>query len=181
MPSTTRARTSGRSQTRSGRSQKSSNNSRRTRRSAPSSTARSARSNGKVNGASKTGSAARRSSGGSRSRRSSNGAVQTATKGAGGVAHSVGEAGKTVTKFVALPAASAAVSAAAGIVGGIVLGRYGIKRPRKKVLGIPMPGSRNGLDNLAKQVGEAGKQFGKLATEVRTTREKAGEIGKALS
>jgi hypothetical protein len=111
----------------------------------------------------------------------SQGAAQTVANGAGGVAHSVGEAGKTAVKFVAMPMASAAVGAAAGMVGGIVLERYGIKRPRKKVLGIPMPGSRNGLDNLAKHVGEAGKQFGKLAGEVRTTREKAGEIGKALS
>jgi Na+/glutamate symporter len=106
--------------------------------------------------------------------------MQTVAQGASGVASSVGEADKTAAKFVALPMASAAAGAAAGIVGGVVLERYGIKRPRKKVLGIPMPGRRNGLDGLTKQVGEAGKQFGKLASEVRTTREKAGEVGKAL-
>ena len=97
------------------------------------------------------------------------------------MAHSVGEAGKTAAKFVVLPMASAAVGAAAGIVGGIVLERNGIKRRRKKVLGVRLPGSRNGLDGLANQVGKAGKQFGKLAYEVRTTREKASEVGRALS
>jgi hypothetical protein len=75
--------------------------------------------------------------------------------------------------------ASAALGAAAGIIGGVALGR-GVKR-RKRILGVPLPGTRNGLDGLAKQVGEAGKQFGKLAAEVRTTRQKAEEVGKALS
>ena len=177
MAATTRARTSS-----SRRSQRSSaQSSRRTARSSRSSAARSARADGRVNGASRTRTTAPRRSGSGRRQRSSNGAVQTVAQTAGGVAHSVGEAGKTAVKFVALPMASAAVGAAAGMVGGVVLERRGIKRPRKKVLGVRMPGSRNGLDNLAKQVGEAGKQFGKLATEVRTTREKAGEIGKALS
>ena len=178
MASTTRARTSRRSQ-KSSRSPSS-----RATRSPQSRATRSARSNGRVNGASRTRSAAQRSqrrSSSSRRQRSSNGAMQTVAQGASGVAHSVGEAGKTAAKFVALPMASAAVGAAAGMVGGIVLERRGIKRPRKKVLGVPMPGSRNGLDGLAKEVGKAGKQFGKLATEVRTTREKASEVGKALS
>jgi len=59
--------------------------------------------------------------------------------------------------------------------GGVVLGR-GLKRQRK-VLGIPVP-KTNGL---SKQIGEAGKQLGKLANEVRATREKAEEVGKAIS
>jgi len=72
----------------------------------------------------------------------------------------------------ALPVGSAAV----GIIGGVVLGRHGLKR-RRKVLGIPMPRT----NGLSKQIGEAGKQLGKLASEVRTTREKAEEVGKAIS
>jgi hypothetical protein len=73
-----------------------------------------------------------------------------------------------------MPVASAAV----GVIGGVVLGRRGLKRQRK-ILGIPLP--RNGFDGLTRQIGEAGKQFGKLADEVRTTRKKAEEVGKAIS
>jgi hypothetical protein len=67
-------------------------------------------------------------------------------------------------------------TAAAGILGGVVLGRHGLKR-RRKVLGIPVPHT----NGLSKQIGEAGKQLGKLASEVRATREKAEEVGKAIS
>jgi hypothetical protein len=67
-------------------------------------------------------------------------------------------------------------TAAAGILGGVVLGRHGLKR-RRKVLGIPIPHT----NGLSKQIGEAGKQLGKLASEVRATREKAEEVGKAIS
>jgi hypothetical protein len=62
-----------------------------------------------------------------------------------------------------------------GVLGGVVLGR-GLKR-RRKVLGIPLPRT----NGLSKQIGEAGKQFGKLASEVRATRQKAEEVGKAIS
>jgi hypothetical protein len=75
-----------------------------------------------------------------------------------------------------MPVASVAV----GVIGGVMLDRRGLRR-RRKVLGIPLPSSRNGFDGLTKQIGEAGKQFGKLASEVRTTREKAEEVGKAIS
>ena len=61
-------------------------------------------------------------------------------------------------------------------------------RKPKKVLGIPVPGTGNGLHDVAKQVGKAGKQFkkaskqvGELTDEVRAAREKAEEIGKAIS
>jgi hypothetical protein len=84
------------------------------------------------------------------------------------------EAGKSTPVF-ALPVASAA----AGLIGGVMLER-GLKR-RRKVLGISLPRSRDGLVGLTKQIGEAGKQFGRLASEVRTTRKKAEEIGKAIS
>jgi hypothetical protein len=76
---------------------------------------------------------------------------------------------------------------AAGLIGGAVLGTRFAKKP-KKVLGIPVPGTGGGIDGLAKQVGKAGKQFkkaskqvGDLTDEVRAAREKAEQIGKAIS
>jgi len=87
--------------------------------------------------------------------------------GGGGVAGTI--------KNLAVPA----VTAAAGIVGGVVLERRH-KRPRK-VLGVPIPGTGSGMNGLTKEVRKAGKQFGKLASEVQTTRKKAEDIGNALS
>jgi len=79
-----------------------------------------------------------------------------------------------------------AVTGAAGIAGGILLGRVALQRNRK-VLGIQMP-SKVDLGSFSQQIGEAGKQFGKLAGEVRNVagevraaREKAEQIGKILS
>jgi hypothetical protein len=80
----------------------------------------------------------------------------------------------SAAKNVVLPAVTAALGAAAGV---LVERRH--RRPRK-VLGIPLPGSRNGGD-LAKEIRRAGEQFGHLASEVRTTRKKAEDIGKAMS
>ena len=54
--------------------------------------------------------------------------------------------------------------------------------------GIHVPGTGGGIDGLAKQVGKAGKQFkkaskqvGQLTDEVRAAREKAEQVGKAIS
>jgi hypothetical protein len=76
---------------------------------------------------------------------------------------------------------------AVGLIGGAVIGTRLGKKP-KRVLGIPVPGTGGGLDGLAKQVGKAGKQFmkagkqvGELTDEVRAAREKAEEVGKAIS
>ena len=72
-------------------------------------------------------------------------------------------------------------TAMAGAAVGMALGQRQAKRP-KKVLGISIPGTGGGgTDGLAKNVGEASKQLARLADEVRTTRKKAEEIGKALS
>ena len=71
-------------------------------------------------------------------------------------------------------------SAAAGVAGGVVLGRTALQRNRK-VLGIPVPGMKVDLSDMSKQIGEAGRQFGKLASEVRAAREKAEKISKAIS
>jgi hypothetical protein len=78
---------------------------------------------------------------------------------------------------VGVPVATATIGVAAGALGGMAVAR----RRRVKVLGIPLPGTRNGLTGISKEIGKAGKQLGKLASEVRATREKAGEVGKALS
>jgi hypothetical protein len=85
----------------------------------------------------------------------------------------------SAAKEVVVPVATAVAGAAAGVVGGVVLGRRA-RKPRK-VLGIPIPGTRDGLGGVAKEIRKAGKQFGSLAGEVQTTRKKAEDVGKALS
>jgi hypothetical protein len=85
-----------------------------------------------------------------------------------------------VVKHVAASVATGTIGAAAGIAGGILIGRTVGKRPPRKVLGVKVPGQQHGLSDVASGISEAGKQFGKLAGEVRTAREKAEEIGKAL-
>ena len=78
-------------------------------------------------------------------------------------------------------------SGTVGLIGGAVLGKHLVRKPRK-VLGIHVPGTGAGIDGLAKQVGKAGKQFknagkqvGQLTDEVRAARQKAEEVGKAIS
>ncbi|MGH2859166.1 MAG: hypothetical protein ACRDMJ_16955 [Solirubrobacteraceae bacterium] len=78
------------------------------------------------------------------------------------------------------------VTGAAGVAGGVLLGRTALQRHRR-VLGIPMP-DKIDLHGVTQQLGEAGRQFGKLAGEVRTmagevraARQKAEQIGKILS
>jgi len=92
-------------------------------------------------------------------------------------ASAIGDAGKSVTKSAVFPVASAMAGAAAALA---LAQRRGSRR--KKVLGISIPGTgTGGVDALAKNLGEAGKQLARLADEVRTGRKKAEEIGKALS
>ena len=78
-------------------------------------------------------------------------------------------------------------TAAAGLVGGVVLGTRLNNKP-KKVLGMPIPGTGAGLSGVAKQVKKAGKnakkagkQIGELTEEVRAARKKAEDVGKAIS
>jgi hypothetical protein len=79
------------------------------------------------------------------------------------------------------------VTAAAGLAGGVVLGTRLNRKPRK-VLGMPVPGTGRGLDGVAKQVKKTGKQIGKtgkqiadFTDEVRAARQKAEDVGKAIS
>ena len=78
-------------------------------------------------------------------------------------------------------------TAAAGLVGGVVLGTRLGGKP-KRILGVKVPGTGGGLDGVAKQVKKAGKQLGKtskqvaeLTDEVRAARKKAEDVGKAIS
>ena len=70
------------------------------------------------------------------------------------------------------------LTGAIGVAGGVLLGRNAIQRQRK-VLGVPVP-TKVDMSGLSSTIGEAGRQFGKLAGEVRSVREKAEQIGKIL-
>jgi hypothetical protein len=72
-------------------------------------------------------------------------------------------------------------AAAAGAIGGIVLGARVLRPRRRKVLGIPIPRDGIGLKPLAHEVRKAGKQIGRMADEVGKARAQAEKIGKALS
>lgn len=72
-----------------------------------------------------------------------------------------------------------ALSAAIGVAGGVLLGRSTAQRGRK-VLGVPVP-TKVDLGGVGQQIGDAGRQFGKLAGEVKTVREKAEQIGRILT
>lgn len=71
------------------------------------------------------------------------------------------------------------LTAAIGVAGGVALGRSTARRERK-VLGIPVP-EKIDLGGIGQQIGDAGRQFGKLASEVRTVREKAEQVGRILT
>jgi hypothetical protein len=77
---------------------------------------------------------------------------------------------------VALPAATAVVGAA----GGVLLGRTALQRDRK-ILGVRVPGIKIDLADVSKQIGEAGRQFGRLAREVQSAREKAEKVSRAIT
>ncbi len=72
------------------------------------------------------------------------------------------------------------LTGAIGVAGGVLLGRTALQRQRK-ILGIPLPSKVDfDLAGIGHQIGEAGRQFGKLAGEVRTVRERAEQVGRAL-
>jgi hypothetical protein len=76
-----------------------------------------------------------------------------------------------------------AVTGAIGVAGGVLLGRSARQR-RRKILGIPIPaggGIKVDLSDIGKNVGAAGRQFGKLAREVQTARETAEKVSRAIS
>lgn len=72
-------------------------------------------------------------------------------------------------------------AAAAGAIGGIVLGARVLRPRTRKVLGVPIPRDGIGLKPLAKEVRKAGKQIERMADEVGKARAQAEKVGRALS
>jgi hypothetical protein len=79
----------------------------------------------------------------------------------------------------AAAAASSVVAGAAGMLGGIVLGRTKLMR-RRKVFGVRLPIHADAVEQLADSIRDAGRQFGKLSGEVRSARRTAERFRKAL-
>lgn len=127
-----------------------------------------------------------RSRAGSRSRGASDGgpsqtgARERATETISSAASSVRDTATGAGHKVGVPVATGTLGAAAGVAGGMLLGRTIAKRP-KKVLGITVPHPQADFSDVVRSINAAGKQFGSLASEVRTARKKAEEIGKALT
>jgi hypothetical protein len=72
-------------------------------------------------------------------------------------------------------------AAAAGAIGGIVLGARVLRPRTRRVLGIPIPRDGIGLKPLAKEVRKASRQIERMADEVGKARAQAEKVGKALS
>jgi hypothetical protein len=70
-------------------------------------------------------------------------------------------------------------AAAAGLVGGMVIGKR-VLGPRRTVLGIPVRKGL-GLEPMAKEVGKAGRQIARLTEELAQARKQAKKVGDALS
>jgi hypothetical protein len=70
------------------------------------------------------------------------------------------------------------LGATVGVAGGILLGRN--RNRSRKVLGIDVP-NKIDFSGVSQQIGEAGRQLGKLAGEVRAVREKAEQVGRVLN
>jgi hypothetical protein len=70
-------------------------------------------------------------------------------------------------------------TATIGVASGVLLGRNG-KQQHRKVLGLEIP-TKIDFAGVSQQLGEAGRQLGKLVTEVQNARSKAEQIGRALS
>ncbi|HEY6398090.1 MAG TPA: hypothetical protein VIX82_11610 [Solirubrobacteraceae bacterium] len=72
------------------------------------------------------------------------------------------------------------LTGAIGVAGGVLLGRTAHQRQRR-ILGLPLPTKIDiDLGGIGQQIAEAGRQLGKLAGEVRTVRERAEQVGRAL-
>jgi hypothetical protein len=76
---------------------------------------------------------------------------------------------------IVVPVATATI----GVAGGVLLGRSG-RQKNRKLLGLEFP-TKVDLTGVGQQLGEAGRQLGKLASEVRSVREKAEQIGRAFN
>lgn len=146
-------------------------------------------SNGSRNARSSSSGSARAKNSSSRAKNSSSSrAKNSASKAAGSASKKTQNASQRARssaqqnhtgREVLTNAGIGALGAALGVAGGVLLGRTAAQRDRK-VLGVPVP-EKIDLGGIGQQIGDAGKQFGKLASEVRTVREKAEQIAKILT
>jgi hypothetical protein len=73
------------------------------------------------------------------------------------------------------------LTGAVGVAGGVLLGRTALQRQRK-VFGSPLRSKVDiDLGGMGEPIGEASRQFGKLAGELRNVRQRTERIGHALS
>lgn len=162
--------TKSRSSAKSGRTSKSAASTRRTAastRRTPSATRRTNRSGSSSGG---NGSAPKQSGSGSGSPVTA--ARDTVVEGAQSVGHAVGSAASSAK----VPAVAGG-AALAGLVGGVALSR----RPKRRLLGVPLPGTArplvkingrgSGTKDLIKAAGHTGRQMAELAVEVRQARQ----------
>ena len=98
--------------------------------------------------------------------------AQTAGRKVGGAASDAGRAVGSAANAAKVPAVAGG-AALAGLVGGMAIARGG----RRKVLGMPVPGTRrplvkiNGRGPGTKQLMKTGRQMAELAVEVRQARQ----------
>jgi len=71
-------------------------------------------------------------------------------------------------------------AAAAGLIGGMVLGKR-VLGSRRTVLGIPVSRKGLSLQPVVKEVQKAGQQLGRLSDELAQARKQAKKVGNALS
>lgn len=152
-------------------------------------------SNGSRNARSSSSGSARAKNSSSQAKSSSSRAKSSSSRATGSASKKAGSASKKTQgasqraqnsaqpnhtgREVLTNAGIGALGAALGVAGGVLLGRTAAQRDRK-VLGVPVP-EKIDLGGIGQQIGDAGKQFGKLASEVRTVREKAEQIAKILT
>ena len=77
---------------------------------------------------------------------------------------------------VVIPAATAAL----GVAGGVILGRNASQR-KPELFGMRLPNVNIDFADVGKQIGQAGRQLGRLASEIQAAREKAEKVSKAIS
>jgi hypothetical protein len=98
--------------------------------------------------------------------------AQTAGRAVGGAASDAGRVVGSAANAAKVPAVAGG-AALAGLVGGMALARGG----RRRVLGVPVPGTRrplvkiNGRGSGTKQLMKTGRQMAELAVEVRQARQ----------
>src|SRR5947208_16782350 len=140
----------------------------------------SAKSNSGSSRASRSGSGSSRSANAKSKASKASKAKETASSAAKSATGNGGTNDKSSARDTITQVAIPAVTGAIGVAGGVLLGRTALQKNRK-ILGIPVPGVKVDMSDLSKQIGEAGRQFGKLAREVKVAREKAEKIGRAVT